>query len=153
MPKTSVLYAILIAVMLLGLAAAALAQQDPDYRITAINVTPFEGQTGKFQAELKDVDERFFWNDLDISLLVVVEISGKPDGYSPTRKIVVTVTEGRKPKVTRTENPGVFNESGKFYVPVWVYPSMCSEIRITARVTGQRTTSTKTRNVPFNCGE
>jgi hypothetical protein len=48
---------------------------------------------------------------------------------------------------------GILNEKGKFYFPMWIDAPMCSEVKITARITGQKTASTITRKVAFQCGE
>lgn len=131
----------------------AMAQKAPDYKISNIKITPFDSATGEFQEEIKANDERSFFNDLSISLLTLVEITGKEGSFEVGRKIQITVTEGKKVKTTKTEQIGLIGSGGKFYVPLWLYPAMCDEVKITAKIIGQKTASTITKKVPFLCGE
>jgi hypothetical protein len=144
---------VLTFLVIFGLSGLAYGQKAADYKITAIKVLPFSSSTGQFEPEWKDDVTRTFWNDLDISLLVLVEVSGKAGEYVAGRNVQVTITEGKKVKLTRTDSPGVLNDDGKHYIPVWVYPAMCDRVKITARVTGQKTASSMTKSLPFGCGE
>ena len=134
-------------------ATFAVAQKAPDYKISNIKILPFDAGTGEFQGEIKPNDDRSFFNDLEISLFLAVEISGKEGDYDGNRKVQITVTEGKKVKLTKTEVIGILNEKGKFYIPIWLYPAMCDEVKITAKIIGQKTASTITRKIPFMCGE
>lgn len=133
--------------------ALAIAQKAPDYKIANIKIVPYDSTTGEFQEEIKPKDNRSFFNDLDISLFLSVEISGKGGSYENKRKVQITVTEDKKVKLTKTAWIGILNESGKFYIPVWLYPAMCGDIKITAKIIGQKAASTMTRTIPFMCGE
>ena len=131
----------------------AMSQKAPDYEISNIKITPFDSATGEFQEEIKANDERSFFNDLSISLLTLVEITGQEGSFEVGRKIQITVTEGKKVKTTKTEQIGLIGGGGKFYVPLWLYPAMCDDVKITAKIIGQKTASTITRKVSFLCGE
>lgn len=134
-------------------AAIAIAQKAPDYKISNIKITPFDSNTGEFEKEFLPTDERSFFNELDISLLATIEISGKGGSYDGARKVQITVTEGKKVKMTKTSWVGVLSQNGKFYIPLWLYPAMCDEVKITAKLIGQKTASAITRKIPFLCGE
>lgn len=133
--------------------AAAQEKAAPDYKITNIKIVPFDSQTGEFQIPIKPVDDRAFFNDLAISLFVTVEISGQAGTFEDGRILSVTVTEGKKSKVKKTEQIGLIGDGGKFYFPIWLESAMCDEITITAKISGQKTASTMKRKVPFMCGE
>ena len=137
----------------LGAAVQTSAQKAPDYKISAIKIMPFDGQTGAFQDEFKAGGDRSFFNDLAISLLVTVEISGQAGSFEEGRNIEVIVTEGKKQKAKKLEQIGLIGEGGKFYVPVWLDAAMCDEVTIKARITGQKTLSNLSRKVSFMCGE
>ena len=128
-------------------------QSTDPYLITGIQVIPFQESTGEFATPMADDDLGSFFNDLSTSLLVKIEISGPAAEFFPKRNVAITVMEGKKVKLAKTAYPGVFNENGKFYVPVWLYGSMCDRITIKASITGQTKKSSKTRTVQFMCGE
>ena len=125
----------------------------PPYKITKITILPFDQQTGLFEKEFTGHDSRAFWNDLSIAFLMTVEVTGQRGSFEPARHVSITVTEGKKIKTQRSEVPGVLSDTGKYYIPVWLYTSMCNTVTITARITGQRTTSVMKREVPMACGE
>ena len=72
---------------------------------------------------------------------------------APDFELPSHVEKGKKVKLSKIGYPGVFSEQGKYYVPVWLYGSMCDIVRIKASITGQKTASTRTRTVNFHCGE
>ncbi len=125
----------------------------PDYKITAVKIVPFDEATGKFGDEIVKGSERAFFNDLSISLFVTVEISGQTGSFETGRNIAISVTEGKKSKFNKTQQVGLIGSDGKYFVPVFLYSSMCSDVTINARLSGQKTASSMTRKVPFLCGE
>lgn len=129
------------------------AQQTPAYKISNVKIVPFEQTTGKFEDEFTANDDRSFFNDLSKGLFVTVEITGKPESYEAKRQLEVTVMEGAKVKLKKIYMAGILNEQGKFYFPVWLDAPMCSEVKITARILGQKPIATTTRKVAFQCGE
>jgi hypothetical protein len=142
------------AVLLLTFGAVfANAQAAPAYKISKIKIVPFDEQKGAFQPEYTANDERSFFNDLSISLFVTVEISGQAGSFETGRKIEVTVMEGAKLKAKKSEQIGLLGDGGKYYFPVWLDSAMCSDVKITARIIGQKTASASSRTVPFLCGE
>lgn len=149
-------FRILTAVLIMafiGTAAvvAQSAKKTPDYKIAAIKVVPFDEITGAFREPVDP--EQWFGNDLSMSLFVTIELTGEAGGYATNRNVSITVTEGKKVKLRKIAYPGVFSEQGKYFVPLWLYGSMCDIVKITATVTGQKTRSTRTRTVNFHCGE
>jgi hypothetical protein len=140
--------------MLLVLPAGSVyaqAKKVADYKITAIKIISFDEQTGKFGGEVDA--EQWFGNALDISLFASIELTGPAGEFVPNRNVSVTVTEGKKIKLRKTAFPGVLSENGKYYIPVWLYGSMCDPVKLTAAVTGQQTRSTLSRTINFHCGE
>lgn len=137
----------------LGSPTSPPAARTPDYKIDKIKIVPFDEASGKFEDELMGTSDRAFFNDLSLSLFVTIEVAGEAGSFSAGRKLQITVTEGKKVKFSRTEQIGLIGSEGKYYVPVWLYSSMCSNVKISARITGQRIISTKTRTVAFDCGE
>jgi hypothetical protein len=121
------------------------------YKITAINVVPFDEITGKFREPVEP--DQWFGNDLSMSLFVTIELTGPPGEFVAERKVSIRAVEGKKVKLSRLGWPGVFSETGKYYVPVWLYGSMCDPVKITATMTGQTKKSTMSRTVNFHCGE
>lgn len=135
------------------IAAAQAPKAAQPYKLSAINITPFDEASGKFQEVLSPDGGRSFFNDLSISLFVTVEISGEAGSFETGRKVAITVTEGKKPKFSKTEQVGLIGDGGKYYIPVWLYSSMCDEVTITAKLIGQKKISSITRKVLFECGE
>ena len=153
----STITTIAIALLITGIGiTSALAQgqkKAPDYSIAAIKIVPFNEQTGLFETEYTTKSDRQFFNDLSISLFVTVEIAGEVGSFEVGRKVQITVMEGKKAKLTKTEQVGLIGEGGKYHIPIWVYSSMCDKVTITAKLIGQKTASSKMRYLPFLCGE
>jgi hypothetical protein len=142
------------AILLTLATIASYAQKTPAYKITDIIIKPYDEQTGQFQSEITANDTRSFFNDLHISLLVAVEVSGTRGSFEIGRKLEITVMEGKKLKKKRFDQIGLIGDGGKYYVPLWLDAAMCSEVRITARiVVGKKSGPSITRKVPFMCGE
>jgi hypothetical protein len=153
MIKKPILF-VLAVVMMTGLGVSGFGQKPkaaPPYKISAINVVPFEEQTGKFGSAYEAQPSEML-NALSTSLFVTVEISGQEGSFEAGRKVQITVTEGKRIKYSRTEQVGLIGD-GKYYMPVWLYSPMCSKVTITARLLGQTTASSMKRVVPFVCGE
>jgi hypothetical protein len=148
--KTIIFFSLLI----LGSTLAAQAQKTPAYKISDIVIKPYDEQTGQFQSEITANDSRSFFNDISISMLVIVEVSGTPGTFETGRKLEVTVMEGKRLKKKRFDQIGLIGDGGKYYVPVWLDSAMCSEVKITARiVVGKKLGPVVTRKVQFQCGE
>lgn len=140
-------------VLAFGVAMANAQKKAPDYKISNVKIMSFEGSTGEFGKEIVPGDETSFFNDLDVALFVVVEVTGEAGSFEAGRMVDVVVTEGKKVKLRQSTQIGIPNEQGKYFVPVWLDRSMCDSIKITAKITGQKTVSSKVRTVSFMCGE
>ena len=119
--------------------------------LTAMKILPYNRMSDNFADDIADSpDERL--NELDLSFLVKVEVSGKAGEYS-NRNVTITVREGNRLIVNQTMMVGIFNENGKYYVPAWIYGPLCSPITVEARLTGQRQPSSIRKTLKFQCGE
>lgn len=144
-----------LAILLLPVLASAVHPQKKKpaapFKITDIKVVRFDEITGAVGETV--TPDQWFGNDLSMSLLATVELSGPAAEFMENRRVQIRVTEGKKVLSTRTAFPGVFSETGKYYIPVFIYGPLCDVVKITATVTGQTTKATKSRNVNFHCGE
>ena len=148
-----------IALLIMGLGMnAVFAQKEPKapaYSVAMIKVNAFDEAAGNLSdANPEGGEPKSFFNDLSTSLFVWVAIQGKPGSFEPGRTVSVTVWEGKKINMTRNNvQIGLIGDKGVYLVPVYVYGPLCSEVKITARITGQKTASSKTVKIPFQCGE
>lgn len=143
--------AILAICLFTSVSLAQKAKAVAPYLITNISVTPFDEITGNFREPV--TPDQWFGNDLSMSLLAKIELTGPAGEFVANRKVAIKVTEGKKVIVSRIGYPGVFSESGKYYVPVWIYGSLCDIVKISASMTGQTKKSSMSRTVNFHCGE
>jgi hypothetical protein len=120
-------------------------------KITGIKVIPYDRTSDTFSDDIVDSKEERL-NELDLSFLVKIEVSGKAGEYAG-RNVEVTVREGNKLLLSRITMLGIFNEQGKHYVPVWIYGPLCQPTTIQATVQGQRPASTIRKTLKFQCGE
>jgi len=126
----------------------------PNYEIAAIAVNAFSGSTNELSDAIPpDGEPKSFFNDLDTSLFVWVLIQGESGTFEAGRMANVVVTEGKKVILRRSVQIGIPNEKGFYTVPVFVYGPLCSEVKITANIIGQKNISAKSVSVPFACGE
>ncbi len=124
----------------------------PPYSLSEMKVVPYSQRTNTFLKEVSDDEE--FWNELNLSLFVTVQISGKAGSYSSDRQVEVTAYEGEKLILRRVSPLGVIDEkTGKYYVPVWLYGSFCQPVKIKAKLLGQSESSSINRSFNFHCGE
>jgi hypothetical protein len=125
-----------------------------EYKITNLKIVPFDSNKGEFMDEIKASGEQpTFFNDYAVSLLVVAEISVGKGEYAFGKSVQITAMEGKKVKRTKTEPMPPVEGGGKYYVPLWLDAGMCDTVKITAKITGQKTASTMTRSLLFQCGE
>ena len=152
---TKLIKVLVLAIVLAGVGAMpAFAQKKaPDYKLSKIKIVPYNSATGEFEEEYTAKSDRSFFNDLSISLFVVFEIEGQAGSFEAGRKLQVRVTEGTRGKASRNVQIGLIGENGFYFEPLWLYPSMCSDVKITASIIGQKPTKTMTRTIPFLCGE
>ena len=145
-------------VMTIAASSAVFAQKPPkapDYSIAMIKVNAFDEAAGELSdANPEGGEVKSFFNDLSTSLFVWVAIQGEAGSFEPGRMVSVTVWEGKKIKMTRNNvQIGLIGEKGVYLVPVYVYGSLCDDVKITARITGQKTKPSKTVKIQFLCGE
>lgn len=139
--------------LLLLFAFTISADKIPDYKISNIKIIPFEQKTGKFENEITTGDTKSFFNDLGKALFISLEITGKPGSYIGSRDLEVIVKEGKKIKFKKKFITGVLSNNGNFYYPLFIEGPICSDIVITAKILGQKNSSSFTKKVPFRCGE
>ena len=120
-------------------------------KITGIKVIPYNRNDDTFSDDIANSKEERL-NELDLSFLVKIEVSGKAGDYAG-HNVEVTVREGGKLILSRVTMLGIFNEQGKYYVPVWIYGPLCQPTTIQATVQGQRLASSIKRTLQFQCGE
>lgn len=148
---------LVLILVVIGLGAAGTFAQPPkkapDYKVGMIQVNAFDEAQGKLSDPLDKDNPRTFFNDLSTSLFVWVVISGEKGSFEAGRFINVTVKEGKKIKMTRRVQIGLIGDEGFYFVPVYVYGPLCSDVSISASITGQRTASAQKVSVPFQCGE
>lgn len=156
------LIAIAAVILSIGMTAAsaqkagpkAAASKTPDYVITSIEVMSYSSTTGKLENVFPEGGEpKSFFNDLDTSLFIWVFVQGEKGTFEAGRMANVVATAGKKVVASRNVQIGIPNEDGFYIVPVFVYGPLCSEVTITAKLTGQKTSTPTTVKVPFLCGE
>ena len=130
---------------------APAAPAAPTARLTAMKVLPYNGALDSFGDDIADSGNALF-NDLDTSLLVKVEVSGKAGEYSD-RNVEITVRQGTKVMLSKTAMVGIYNENGKYYVTAWINNPLCQDTTIQARLLGQRQPSIIRKKIGANCGE
>lgn len=154
--------AIAVVVFCIGLTATfaqkakpkAPVSKTPDYVIADVKVMAYSSSTGELKDTMPaDGEPMSFFNDLDTSLFVWVFVQGEKGTFEAGRMANIVVTEGKKVVATRNVQIGIPNEDGFYIVPVFVYGPLCSEVKITAKLTGQKGASLKSVSVPFQCGE
>jgi hypothetical protein len=116
-----------------------------------MKIIPYNGGSDTFGDNIVGTDTALF-NDLDTSLLVKVEVSGKAGEYSD-RSVEITARQGTKVILNRNAMVGIFNENGKYYVTAWINNPLCQDTIIQARLLGQRQPSVIRKTVGANCGE
>jgi hypothetical protein len=129
----------------------AAAPAGPPARLSEMKILPYNGMSDTFGDNMAVGDSSLF-NDLDISLLVKVEVSGKAGEYSD-RNVEITARQGNKLLLTKTSMVGIYNESGKYFVTAWINNPICQDITIQARLLGQRQPSVIKKTIRANCGE
>lgn len=129
----------------------AAAPAGPPARLSEMKILPYNGGSDTFGDNIADGGSALF-NDLDISLLVKVEVSGKAGEYSD-RNVEITARQGNKVILNRNAMVGIYNENGKYYVTAWIPNPLCQDTVIQARLLGQRQPSIIKKTIGANCGE
>ena len=145
----------LVCLFIAGFFTTTAAQKKAaDYKLIKIKVVPFEQKTGEFESEIRDENDNIFHNEISKRYLITVEIAGEAGSFEVGRKLEITVTEGKKAKGRKLEQIGLIGDDGKFYLPLWIDEPFCDDVKITARITGQKKIASITRILTmFQCGE
>jgi hypothetical protein len=130
----------------------------PPFRITAVKAMLYYGQTGEFSADVFGPSPPTLQNvrtgeGQSTATLVVVEITGRPDAYAPTRQVSLTATAARRTLLTKTLAIGRPGEDGKFHAAFWVYDTGCVPVGLKARLLGQTEDSAIQKMINFKCGD
>lgn len=141
--------------LMIVVASCARGQTEPSaYKLTAMNIVPYKHSAGSFLPEIKNDREYWGLNELDLSLFVTIEVSGRKGSYSPKRKVEITAYRAGRVFQKRVADLGVLDEDkGKYFVPLWLYGPFCQKITIKARLLGQPQSSALQRTLSFDCGE
>ena len=130
----------------------------------------FYEDTGKFSKDVLSDPKFVLWNTIigegsaegpSSSTLVQVEVTGTPGSYEPLRKVEITARykvsarAGQRSVIKRTVPVGILSRSGKFYAPLWLYDTGCDPVEVSARLIGQRSSSSSSlrKTIEFRCGE
>lgn len=160
-----------LAVIVLAVASTAAAQTNPPaYRLAAVKPALFYNDTGTFSPVVPE--NASLWNTIigedwarqsSNQTLVRVTVSGQVGSYAAHRTVKLVVRRGTqtdadsfrwgKVILTRSEPLAVLTRRGTTEVGFWLYGTGCVPLLLTASLTGQSSPSTKTRVIPFACGE
>jgi hypothetical protein len=118
----------------------------------------FYGQTGMLSADLFGPSAPKLQNvttgeGQSTATLVIVEITGQPDSYAPTRKVTLRATAEGRALLTRTIGLGRPGDDGKFYSAFWIYDTGCAPVVLNARLVGQSPESVLQKTLNFRCGD
>ena len=130
----------------------------PAFRIAAMKAMLFYGQTGKSSPDLFGPSAPTLRNvttgvGQSTATLVVVEITGQPDSYAPTRKITLRATAEGRVLLTRTIGIGRPADDGKFYTAFWIYDTGCVPVVLNVRLVGQTPEGVLQKTLNFKCGD
>jgi hypothetical protein len=155
MPTAKKTLTTLFLMIVVAFCAGAQTLSEPSaYKLTAMNIVPYKHSVGSFLPEIKNDREYWGLNELDLSLFVTIEVSGRKGSYSPKRKVEITAYKGGRLFQKRVADLGVLDEEkGKYFVPLWLYGPFCQKITIKARLLGQPQASALQRTLSFDCGE
>lgn len=151
MKNFKLLFVILCLFVICGLAQA---QTAPPYSINAIKVNPFNHENNSFTGDLEADNKGNFFNALDTSLFISVEVTGQKGSYEGNRKVEITAYSGKKLISKVIGRLGVLDgTTGKYYCVMWLQGPQCQDLTIQARMLGQAKASSKQRTLSFICGE
>ena len=151
---TKTLTRLLLVVLVSSCLHAQTVPEPSAYKLTAMNIVPYKQSAGSFLPEIKNDREYWSLNQLDLSLFVTIEVSGRKGSYSPKRKVEITAYKAGRLFQNRVADLGLLDdETGKYFVPLWLYGPFCQKITIKARLLGQPQPSALQRTLSFDCGE
>ena len=153
------------AALLLGSLSTAFARARPEaapYRITALRAMLFNSDRGTLSRDVLREPRPALWNVVigegdaegpSSSALVVVEVAGEPGSYEDARQVELVARTREGELLRRATALGVLNAQGRTFVGFWLYDVGCEPVRLQARLRGQSQPSTRTDEIPFECGE
>ena len=129
-------------------------KQSPPYKISKMLVMTYNHFDNSYSKDISDSKDIDFWNDLKLSLLATIEISGDPYYSGADRYVEVTAYEGKKLIQKNKYRIGIINYKTKaYYIPAWVYGPFCESVTIKAKIIGQNQGELIKKVVRFACGE
>jgi hypothetical protein len=123
----------------------------PAAEISGMKIIPYNRSSDTFGEDIFQSGEGGF-NELDLSFLVKVEVSG-PKGEYSSRMLTITAREGKKLVLNVTQMVGIYGENGKSMVAAWVYGPLCSSTVVQATLSGTSRRKTIKKTLQFQCGE
>jgi hypothetical protein len=148
-----------------GYALADLKKTEPPYRIVSIKAFLFFEHTGTLSENIIDNPKYgpgALWNSIigagsagspSHATMVIVEIAGKPRGYSNNIRVEFTAMKGDKVDVRRSQKIGGLNEMGHYFSALWIYDTGCAPLLLTAKLSGASDKSVLEKKIEFSCGE
>jgi hypothetical protein len=148
--------------------AASKSQKAPVFKIAAIKALLFYEDKGTFSKDILADPNFALWNTIigggsaeghSTSTLIIVELSGGPESYEPSRQLEFTATyksagkNARPIIVKRITDTGIFNKQGNWFAAFWLYDTGCEPVKLSARILGQPQPSAMTKRIGFQCGE
>jgi hypothetical protein len=149
---------LMLLLVLLAVTGAAVQREAPPFQIAAVKAMLFYAETATFSADLFGPSAPTLQNvstgqGQAIATLVIVEITGPPDTYMPSRKIAFTATAGRRLLLNKTLGVGRPGDDGKFHAAFWLYDTACTPVVLKARITGQTPQYPVQKTLNFRCGD
>lgn len=146
----------------LGAAAAEAPVSAAAYRITALRAMLFNADAGALTRDVLADPRPALWNTVigegeaggpASSVLVTVEVSGQAGWWEEGVRVAFTARVGERVIARDTAELHVLSSGGRTYVGFWLDGVGCEPVRLQARLTGQPQPSTRTAEIPFECGE
>ena len=123
----------------------------PAAEISGMKIIPYNRTSDTFGEDIFQSGEGGF-NELDLSFLVKVEVSG-PKGEYSNRNVTVTAREGNRLVVNKNLMVGIYGENGKSIVAAWIYGPLCSPTVVQATLSGTSRRKVIKKTLQFQCGE
>ena len=146
----------------LGAAAAHPRASAPEYRITAVRARLLNANTGVLTRDVLAEPRPALWNTIigegeaggpASSVLVTVEIAGEAGSWEDGRRVELVARTDEREILRHAAELHVMSVQGRTYAGFWLDGVGCEPVRLQARLTGQQRPSTRTAEIPFECGE
>ena|SRR3989442_3237204 len=140
---------------------------DGDYRIGEVRAYLWHEKLGRLSTDdVFRLPSGSLWNipygpddsPSSRAALIVVEVTGPPDGSAPRRVLEFSATarlrDGRTSVLLRKSVPlARLNAQGSYYVPFLLHDTGCVPIELHAEIRGQRNKVSVDKLLDFRCGE